>query len=169
MAANKKSNKVKKSVSKKKKVATPKKAAKKPVAKVKAKAVQAKATAKAGAKASTKASAKAGAKVATKPALKHSQLAGLFTPLDDRVLIEVERVTQTAGGLFIPASAGDRPQQGTVLAVGRGRCDKKGRVRPMDVKQGDEVLFAAFSGTPVELSGRDIIILREADLLGVVE
>lgn len=93
----------------------------------------------------------------------------IFTPLDDRVLIEVEQETRTVGGLFIPSSASEKPQRGTVRAVGRGRCDKKGRVRPMDVTVGDEVLFAAFAGTSVNLGARDIIILRETDLLGIVE
>jgi len=111
------------------------------------------------------------AKKAAMPAKKTGSInwSEIFTPLDDRVLIEVEQETRTAGGLFIPSSASEKPQRGTVRAVGRGRCDKKGRVRPMDVTVGDEVLFAAFAGTSVNLGARDIIILRETDLLGIVE
>lgn len=154
--------KMKKTVAKKS--ASPKKIVKKPV--VKAKAVAPKMAAKPAAKVT----AKPAGKGSSKASLQHENLSDIFTPLDDRVLIEVERAAKkTAGGLFIPDSSTQKPSRGTVLAVGRGRCDKKGYVRPMDVKRGDEVLFAAFSGTPVELSGRDIIILREADLLGVIE
>lgn len=96
------------------------------------------------------------------------QWADFFTPLDDRVLVEVEVVTQTAGGLIIPGTVSEKPNQGRVLAVGRGRLDKKGRMRPMDVGPGDRVLFPAFSGSTLTLQGQDVVILREADLLGIL-
>lgn len=94
-----------------------------------------------------------------------------ITPLDDRVIVSVEEAaTQTPGGLYIPSTANaDRPSRGRVLVVGRGHLDKKGRLKPMAVQIGDEVLFAAFSGTEMKLQGQEVLILREADLLGVVE
>lgn len=95
--------------------------------------------------------------------------ADFITPLDDRVLVEVETMTKTAGGLFIPATVSDRPQQGKVVAVGRGHRNKKGRVRPMDVSLGDTVMFAAFSGTEMKLENSEILILRESDILGIID
>jgi chaperonin GroES len=97
------------------------------------------------------------------------KLQDFITPLDDRLVVEIETITQTAGGLYIPQTASERPQRGKVLAVGRGHLDKSGRVRPMDVRLGDDVLFTAYSGTPMKLEGREVVILREADLLGVID
>lgn len=91
-----------------------------------------------------------------------------FNPLDDRILIE--RVTlneKTAGGLYIPDSAQQKPTKGRVVAVGRGHCDAKGRVQPCDVKVGDTVLFTAWAGAEIELDGTTYVIMREPDLLGV--
>ncbi|MGE0761684.1 MAG: hypothetical protein AB7N80_00255 [Bdellovibrionales bacterium] len=130
------------------------------------------------AKAKTKAKAvKAVSKTASKSAAKKSfhgkpmKWDAFITPLDDRLIVLIEQaVTQTAGGLYIPATVStDRPNRGQVLAVGRGHRDAKGRIKPMDVKVGDEVLFAAFTGNEMKMQDQNVIILREADLLGIVE
>lgn len=91
-----------------------------------------------------------------------------FMPLDDRLVVGVEHFEKTAGGLFIPATVTDQPQRGKVVAVGRGHRSKKGKIRPMDVKVGDEILFAPYSGTKLEIQGQNLLILREEDVLGVV-
>lgn len=91
-------------------------------------------------------------------------------PLHDRVLVKrVEEETKTKGGLFIPATAQEKPVEGVVLAVGKGKVLEDGKIRPMAVKKGDRVLFAKYSGTEVKIDGEDHIIMREEDLLGVVE
>ncbi len=93
-------------------------------------------------------------------------------PLDDRLIVEVlKNETMTPGGLYIPDSALDQgaPLRGKVLSVGRGRKNKKGVLRPMDVNKGDTVLFAAYTGSIVKMDGRDLCILREAEILGIVE
>ncbi len=74
---------------------------------------------------------------------------------------------KTAGGLFIPGTVSERPQKGEVLASGRGRRNKKGQVRPLDVKVGDTVLFPKFAGTTIEVSGEELLILREDEVLGI--
>ncbi len=94
----------------------------------------------------------------------------LFTPLDDRVLVEPTGAAErTAGGLYIPAMVQERPSQGRVVAVGRGARRKKGGVRPLDVRLGDQVLFGAYVGQKLVLGGRDVIVLKEEDILGVVK
>ena len=91
-------------------------------------------------------------------------------PLGDRVLIEpIEQEEQTASGLFIPETAKEKPQQGNILAVGEGRRDDDGKRIPMDVKAGDKVLFAKYAGTEIKVDGVDHIILREDEVLGVIE
>ncbi|CAN5472452.1 co-chaperone GroES [soil metagenome] len=91
-----------------------------------------------------------------------------FSPLDDRIVIErVVAPEKTAGGLFIPDSAQEKPTVGKVVAVGRGHRDAKGRTRPCDVKVGDAVLFTAWSGAEIEVDGQKYVIMRETDLLGV--
>ncbi len=93
----------------------------------------------------------------------------MITPLDDRLVVRAEAAAEmTEGGLYIPASAGDRPTRGEVLAAGRGRRGKKGQLRPLDVKVGDQVLFPEFSGTKIMIDGEELLILREEDLLGIV-
>ena len=93
-----------------------------------------------------------------------------LTPLDDRVLIEVhERVTKTAGGIFIPDTVETQHTRGTIVAVGRGRRNKKGYVRPMDVQVGDEVLYAEFAGTPITIDSKPLLLMKEEELLGVIE
>jgi chaperonin GroES len=91
-----------------------------------------------------------------------------FNPLDDRIVIErIVGAEKTAGGLYIPDSAQEKPTAGRVVAVGRGHRDAKGRIRPCDVKIGDTVLFTAWSGSEIELDGTTYVIMREPDLLGV--
>jgi chaperonin GroES len=107
----------------------------------------------------------------TSPTLKStaSKSTEKFQPLDDRVLVEpAGKADRTAGGIIIPDSVEDRPLQGKVLAVGRGHITKKGNLKPLDVKIGDEVLYGQFTGTEVQVSGRELLLLREEDILGVV-
>ena len=107
-----------------------------------------------------------------KPAAKaHAavNVAQVLTPLDARMLvIPAEAETVTAGGLIIPDSAMQMPVRGTVMAVGRGRRSKKGKLRPLDVTAGDQVLFAEYAGTKLNFSGQKVLILREEDILGIV-
>ena len=91
-------------------------------------------------------------------------------PLNDRVLVKrVEEADKTAGGLFIPDSAKEKPQRGKVLAVGSGRINETGQRVALDVKKGDEVLFGKYGGSEISLDGDDLLILKEDDILGVVE
>lgn len=93
-----------------------------------------------------------------------------LTPLDDRVLIEVTpRESKTAGGIFIPDTVETQHTRGTIVAVGRGRRNKKGYVRPMDVQVGDEVLYAEFAGTPITIDSKPLLLMTEDELLGVIE
>ena len=93
-----------------------------------------------------------------------------FRPLHDRVVVRrIEADDKTAGGIIIPDTAKEKPQRGEVLAVGPGVRDESGATVPLDVRVGDEVLFAKWSGTEVGLDGEDLLILKEADILGVVE
>ena len=91
-------------------------------------------------------------------------------PLSDRVVLEVLNDTeQTAGGIYIPDTAREKPQQGIILAVGPGRLNDSGKREEMQVKAGDKVLFAKYSGTDVKLGGKEVKILSEKDILGIVE
>lgn len=92
-------------------------------------------------------------------------------PLGDRVLVEpIEKEETIAGGaLLLPETAKEKPQQGQVLAVGAGRYDEDGERIPMDVKVGDTVLFAKYAGTEIKLDGKKLLIMKESDLLGIVE
>jgi chaperonin GroES len=93
-----------------------------------------------------------------------------FRPLGDRVLVRrVEEDAKTKGGIIIPDTAKEKPQQGEVLAVGPGARGDDGKVTPLDVKTGDRVLFGKWSGTEVKIDGEDLIIMKESDILGVVE
>ena len=93
-----------------------------------------------------------------------------FRPLHDRVLVKrVEAEEKTPGGIIIPDTAKEKPVEGEVLAVGPGARDETGAVRPLDVKVGDHVLFGKWAGTEVIIDGQDRLILKEADILGVVE
>ena len=90
-------------------------------------------------------------------------------PLGGRVIVEpIEQEEMTAGGIILPETAKEKPQEGNVLAVGPGDRDDKGERVPMDVKVGDKVLFAKYSGTEVKMNGKKLLILRESDLLAIV-
>ena len=91
-------------------------------------------------------------------------------PLGNRVVIEpIEQEEVTAGGIVLPETAKEKPQRGTVVAAGPGDRDENGKRIPMDVKAGDIVLFAKYSGTEIKLDGKKLLILRESDLLAIVE
>jgi chaperonin GroES len=91
-------------------------------------------------------------------------------PLQDRIIVErVEEETTTAGGLIIPDTAKEKPQNGKVLAVGQGKKLPDGKTVPMDVKVGDKVLFGKYSGSEIKLDGKEYLIMREEDILCVVE
>ena len=93
-----------------------------------------------------------------------------FRPLHDRVVIRrLEEDEKTAGGIIIPDSAKEKPMQGQVLAVGPGSRNEKGEVAPLDVKAGDTVLFGKWSGTEVRIDGEDVLIMKESDVMGVIE
>jgi chaperonin GroES len=92
-----------------------------------------------------------------------------FRPLHDRVVIRrIEEDERTKGGIIIPDTAKEKPQQGEVLAVGPGARDENGRVQPLGVKPGDRVLFGKWSGTEVVIDGEEVLIMRESDILGVL-
>ena len=91
-------------------------------------------------------------------------------PLQDRVLIRrVVAETKTPGGIFIPDTAQEKPVEGEVLAVGPGRRDDAGKLHPLDIKPGDRVLFGKWSGSEIKLAGEDLIVMNEADILGVLD
>jgi len=93
-----------------------------------------------------------------------------FRPLHDRVVIKrIEAVEKTTGGIIIPDTAKEKPQQGEVIAVGPGGRDESGKLIPIDVKVGDRVLFGKWSGTEVKLDGVEYLIMKESDLMGVLE
>jgi chaperonin GroES len=93
-----------------------------------------------------------------------------FRPLHDRVLVRrVEAEEKTAGGIIIPDTAKEKPQEGEVVAVGAGTRDEAGKLVELDVKPGDRILFGKWSGTEVRLEGEDLLIMKESDILGVVE
>ena len=93
-----------------------------------------------------------------------------FRPLHDRVLIRrVEAEERTAGGIIIPDTAKEKPSQGEVVAVGPGGRDETGKLTPIDVKVGDKVLFGKWSGTEVKIDGDELLIMKESDILGVIE
>ena len=93
-----------------------------------------------------------------------------FRPLHDRVLVRrVEEETKTAGGIIIPDTAKEKPMQGEVIAVGPGARNDKGEVTPLDVKAGDRILFGKWSGTEVKMDGEELLIMKESDIMGIVE
>ncbi|NJC04313.1 chaperonin GroES [Sphingomonas kaistensis] len=92
-----------------------------------------------------------------------------FRPLHDRVLVRrVEAEAKTAGGIIIPETAQEKPQQGEVVSVGTGARNDQGVVTPLEVKAGDRILFGKWSGTEVKVDGEDLIIMKESDILGIV-
>ncbi|RWA69270.1 co-chaperone GroES [Mesorhizobium sp.] len=93
-----------------------------------------------------------------------------FRPLHDRILVRrIEAEEKTAGGIIIPDTAREKPQQGEVIAVGPGARDESGRLTPLDVKIGDRILFGKWSGTEIKLNGEDLVIMKESDVMGVIE
>ncbi len=93
-----------------------------------------------------------------------------FRPLHDRVVVRrIEAEEKSAGGIIIPDIAKEKPQEGEIVAVGPGARDESGKVVPLDVKAGDRVLFGKWSGTEVRLVGEDLLIMKESDIMGVVE
>jgi chaperonin GroES len=93
-----------------------------------------------------------------------------FRPLGDRVLIKrVEEEAKSKGGIIIPDTAKEKPQEGEVIAVGPGARDDNGKIQPLDVKQGDRILFGKWSGSEVKLDGEDLLIMKESDILGVLD
>ena len=93
-----------------------------------------------------------------------------FRPLGDRVLVKrVEEETKTKGGIIIPDTVKEKPQEGEVIAVGAGARDDSGKIQPLDLKAGDKILFGKWSGTEVKIEGEDLLIMKESDVLGVLE
>jgi chaperonin GroES len=93
-----------------------------------------------------------------------------FRPLHDRIVVRcVEADEKTPGGIIVPDTAKEKPQQGEVLAVGPGARDESGQLRPLDVKAGDRILFGKWSGTEIRLDGEDLLIMKEDDVMGVLE
>ena len=93
-----------------------------------------------------------------------------FRPLQDRVIVKrVAEEEKTKGGIIIPDTAKEKPIEGKVIAVGNGKVLEDGKVRPLDVKAGDRILFTKYAGTEIKLDGEDHLIIREDDILGVVE
>ncbi len=93
-----------------------------------------------------------------------------FRPLHDRVLVRrIEAEEKTRGGIIIPDTAKEKPQEGEVVAVGAGTINEKGEVRPLDVKAGDRILFGKWSGTEVKLDGEELLIMKESDIMGILE
>ncbi len=91
-------------------------------------------------------------------------------PLQDRILVKrLDQEEKTQGGIIIPETAKEKPQEGKVVAVGKGKVDDEGKAHPLDVKKGDRVLFSKYSGTEVNIEGEEHLIIREDDVLGVLE
>ena len=93
-----------------------------------------------------------------------------FRPLHDRVVVRrIESEEKTKGGIIIPDTAKEKPQEGEIVAVGPGARDENGKINPLDVKAGDRVLFGKWSGTEVKIDGQDLLIMKESDIMGIVE
>jgi chaperonin GroES len=93
-----------------------------------------------------------------------------FTPLHDRILVKrIEEGESIRGGIIIPDSAKEKPQQGEVISVGKGKSNDEGKVFPLDVKAGDTVLFGKYSGTEIKLDGEEFLIMREEEVLGILK
>ena len=92
-----------------------------------------------------------------------------FNPLHDRILVRrVEEATTTRGGIIIPDTAKDKPQEGEVISTGKGKVNEDGKVFPLAVKEGDHILFGKYSGTEIKIDGEDFIIMKEDEVLGVL-
>jgi chaperonin GroES len=93
-----------------------------------------------------------------------------FTPLHDRILVRRVEDTETVrGGIIIPDSAKEKPQEGEVISVGKGKSNDEGKVFPLDVKKGDRILFGKYSGTEIKIDGEEYLIMREEEVLGIVK
>ena len=93
-----------------------------------------------------------------------------FTPLHDRILVRrIEEGESIRGGIIIPDSAKEKPQQGEVLSVGKGKSNDEGKVFPLDVKAGDSILFGKYSGTEIKIDGEELLIMREEEVLGILK
>lgn len=93
-----------------------------------------------------------------------------FRPLHDRVLVRrVESEQKTAGGIIIPDTAQEKPMEGEIIAVGAGRVNDDGKVTPLDVKEGNRVIFGKWSGTEVKVGGEELLIMKESDIMGIIE
>jgi chaperonin GroES len=98
------------------------------------------------------------------------EIAMAFRPLHDRIVVKrIEGEEKTKGGIIIPDTAKEKPQEGKVVSVGPGARDESGKLVPLDVKAGDRVLFGKWSGTEVKIDGDDLLIMKESDVLGIVE
>jgi chaperonin GroES len=96
-------------------------------------------------------------------------MATKFTPLHDRILVRrVEEAETTRGGIILPDTAKEKPQEGEVISVGKGKSNDEGKVFPLEVKEGDRILFGKYSGTEIKIDGEDYIIMREEEVLGVL-
>ena len=93
-----------------------------------------------------------------------------FRPLHDRVVVKrIDAEEKTAGGIIIPDTAKEKPQEGQVVAVGSGARSDEGKITPLDVKEGDRILFGKWSGTEIKLDGEDLLIMKESDIMGILE
>jgi len=93
-----------------------------------------------------------------------------FRPLHDRILVRrVESEEKTKGGIIIPDTAKEKPQEGEIIAVGPGARNEAGQIQPLDVKVGDRILFGKWSGTEIKINGEDLLIMKESDVMGIVE
>jgi chaperonin GroES len=97
-------------------------------------------------------------------------MATKLTPLHDRIVVRrIEEGETTRGGIIIPDSAKDKPQEGEVISVGKGKSNEEGKVFPLDVKAGDRILFGKYAGTDIKIDGEDFLIMREEEVLGILE
>jgi chaperonin GroES len=97
-------------------------------------------------------------------------MATKFTPLHDRILVRrVEESETTRGGIIIPDSAKDKPQEGEIIAVGKGKSNEEGKVFALEVKEGDRVLFGKYAGTEIKIDGEEFVIMREEEVLGILK
>lgn len=96
-------------------------------------------------------------------------MAAKLTPLHDRIVVRrVEEAETTRGGIIIPDSAKDKPQEGEVVAVGKGKSNDEGKVFPLEVKEGDRILFGKYAGTEIKIDGEELLIMREEEVLGIL-
>ena len=99
-----------------------------------------------------------------------TSVATTFTPLHDRILVRrLEEGETVRGGIIIPDSAKEKPQEGEVISVGKGKSNDEGKVFPLDVKSGDKILFGKYSGTEIKIDGEEFLIMREEEVLGIVK